>query len=490
MSSQLLTGWLCIATSGTTIDGRYISPMQLDTIAKRYDPDFYTALIWPNGDRTMPPMGSVVALMTRQEGEKVRLFAKLEPTLKLIDANLAGRYRFCAIETIDNFAGTGHPYLFGLHATDEPSMTELSAIKFHVVQHPLDDALELDGRIPTFSARSPRFVRTSSAVKESPMNLQAILDSFIFSATPGATLSTNTIYLEDNALMSCIWQASPLLARMTFRIHSDPYQPAHDPLKPTLRTGRKTGERFIVRADPSQQIHVFNEHDSSVIFTWQELATLLGGLDQAAAHAMLESLALAMFADDVVRIGFYGHFAAPDTDPATYPNGEDVAPGWHALAKAQDPDGKRILRTPVTFDPKGGAEYASLDAMVYRLLEVMPAPWRTDPRLQVLVGSELLQRHKQAHLAPGLVRSKEQQLKIADLPVNTHQHMPGNFLAITFLSNLQVIGLERCERLATGDLNDDHSWGIRFCRPQAYALGAVDAYTAFDAIHLPAIAKE
>lgn len=490
MSSQLMTGWLCIATSGATIDGRYISPSQLKTIAEHYNPDVYTALIWPNGDRAMPPMGNVVALMARQEGDQVRLFAKLEPTLALIDANQAGRYRFCAIETIDNFAGTGHPYLFGLHATDEPAMTGLSAIKFHMVPHQVNDAPELDGRIPTFSARSTRVVRSLSAPKESPMNLQSILDSFTFSAAAGAHLSTDTIFLEGSAMMSCIWQASPLLARMTFRTLTSPDAATHDPLKPALRTGRKTGARFIVRADPSKQTHDFHDHDSSAMFSWQELATLLGGLDQAAAHALLESLALAMFADDVLRIGFYGHFAAPNTDPATYPNGEDVAPGWHALAKAQDPDGKRILRTPVTFDPKGGAQYASLDAMVYRLLEAMPAPWRTDPRLQVLVGSELLQQHKQAHLAPGLVRSKEQQLKIADLPVNTHQHMPGNFLAVTFLSNLQVIGLERCERLATGDLNDNNTWGIRFCRPQAYALGAADAYTAFDAIHLPAIAKE
>lgn len=322
------------------------------------------------------------------------------------------------------------------------------------------------------------------------MNLQAILDSFTFSAVPDARLSTQTILLEGSAMMSCIWQASPLLARMTLRTLTDPHAATHDPLKPVLRTGRKVKARFIVQADPSKQTHDFHDHDSSAVFSWQELATLLGGLDHAAAHALIESLALAMFADDVLRIGFYGQFAAPNTDPITYPNGEDVAPGWHALAKAQDPEGKRILRTPVTFDPKGGGEYVDLDSMVYRLLEAMPAPWRTDPRLQVLVGSELLQQHKQAHLAPGLVRSKEQQLKIADLPVNSHQHIPGNFLAVTFLSNLQVIGLERCERLATGDLNDDNSWGIRFCRPQAYALGAVDAYTAFDLIHLANVVKE
>jgi len=122
--------------------------------------------------------------------------------------------------------------------------------------------------------------------------------------------------------------------------------------------------------------------------------------------------------------------------------------------------------------------------MVYRLLEALPEQWRQDPRLQVLVGGDLLAAHKQAHLAPGQVRSKDQQLKIADLPVNTHQHMPGSLLAVTFLSNLQVLTLELGHYLATGDLNDDNTWGIRYLRPQTYALGAPDAYTAFDSITL------
>ncbi|MFM4720065.1 P2 family phage major capsid protein [Aeromonas bivalvium] len=316
------------------------------------------------------------------------------------------------------------------------------------------------------------------------MNLEDILNGFTFSAAPDSQLSTRGTSLPGTAIMSRLWQASPLLARMTLRFMKDPHEPTQDPVKPGLRTGRTQQGRFAVRANPASQSHQFVEFDSSAVFTRTELATLFGGLTPEQARELIEAITLLMFADDVLRIGFYGQFAADSTNPVTHPNGEDVATGWQALAKQHDPEGQRILRNPVTFDPAGTGDYRDLDSMVYRLLEALPAQWRQDPRLQVLVGGDLLAAHKQAHLAPGQMRSKEQQLKIADLPVNTHQHMPGNLLAVTFLSNLQVLTLELGHSLATGDLNDDNTWGVRYWRPQTYALGAPEAYAAFDAITL------
>lgn len=491
MSSELTTGWICIATSGKTVGDLYITPTLLTTIAERYDPEYYTALIWPEGDRSQKNLGYVRQLKAEELNGQVKLYAIIEPHLGFIEANIVGRYRFCTIEVLEDFAKTGHPYLYGLHATDEPGITDLSHLKFslgldrparHIEQ-------ELDGRIPTFSVRLDQLTHQPIS-KDTPMNLEEILRGFTFSVAKDTCLSTRGTSLPGTAIMSCIWQASPLLARMTLRFMKDPYEPTQDPVKPGLRTGRTLQGRFIVRADPTSQSHQFDDFDSSAVFTRHELATLFGGLTPEQARELVEAITLPMFADDVLRIGFHGQFAADNTDPVTYPNGEDVAAGWQALAKQHDPDGLRVLLTPVSFDPAGLGDYSDLDSMVYRLLEALPAQWRQDPRLQVLVGGELLALHKQAYLAPGQVRSKEQQLKIADLPVNTHQHMPGNLLAVTFLSNLQVLTLELGHYLATGDLNDDNTWGVRYWRPQTYALGAPEAYAAFDAITLPITTEE
>lgn len=43
MSSQVKTGWICIATAGPTLDGRTVSPECLRELADTYDTSFYIA---------------------------------------------------------------------------------------------------------------------------------------------------------------------------------------------------------------------------------------------------------------------------------------------------------------------------------------------------------------------------------------------------------------------------------------------------------------
>ncbi|MNF86436.1 Phage major capsid protein, P2 family [compost metagenome] len=209
---------------------------------------------------------------------------------------------------------------------------------------------------------------------------------------------------------------------------------------------------------------------------------MLAGLDQRQANNLLEELALAAFGDDLIRVGFHGQTAAVNTDPETNPNGEDVMIGWPALAKAADPEGLRVLRDAVTFDPSGQGDFTDLDAMVYALIEKLPESYRQDPRLIVMVGGDLLRAHQKAYLKPGQVRDKQQRMKIADLPFISHQHMPGTYLAITLVENLQVLTVNRTHRLNAGGIDDLASWGIRYNRAQSYALGIPAAYAAFDAI--------
>ncbi|MCR3953549.1 GPO family capsid scaffolding protein [Aeromonas hydrophila] len=129
MSSQVKTGWVCIATAGPTLDGRTITPECLRQMAEVYDPGFYTARLWPEGARTRP-LGSVDALKVQEDAGQLKLMAILCPTLELIDLNTSGSHGFCTIEAAENFAGTGQWYLAGVSVTDQPTITGLTQLQF------------------------------------------------------------------------------------------------------------------------------------------------------------------------------------------------------------------------------------------------------------------------------------------------------------------------------------------------------------------------
>ncbi|MGY3895142.1 P2 family phage major capsid protein [Aeromonas enterica] len=317
------------------------------------------------------------------------------------------------------------------------------------------------------------------------MTLSDLLRDMRMSFVPITQASFGTLNpTVSSALSAAIVQASPFLNLLTHLSVDDQSAPLYDPIKETLRSGRKAQARFLVPADPTKQSHVYQPMDSSVIWTWQQLGQMLGGMNQQQANKALEALALAAFGDDILRVGFWGQSAAINTDPEANQNGEDVMKGWPTLAKEADPDGARVLRDAVVFDTSGAGDYADLDSMVYALIEKMPEAYRNDPRLRVLVGHDLLRAHKKAYLKPGIVRDKQQRMKIADMPTLSSQRMPGTFLALTFTENLQVLTVNHSHRLSADSIDDLASWGIRYIRGQAYGLGEPTAYTAFDAITL------
>lgn len=128
-ATTLRTDWVCIATEGKAVDGRDITRDWLTDMAETYDPDFYTALLWPEHDR-WSNFGVVQALKTVEVDGKFKLFAILCPNKDLIYYNQSGQYQFCSIEPFENFADTGRTYLFGLGVTDEPASLGTTRLKF------------------------------------------------------------------------------------------------------------------------------------------------------------------------------------------------------------------------------------------------------------------------------------------------------------------------------------------------------------------------
>lgn len=127
--SNLTTDFLCVATSGKTADGREIFAHHLEEIAESYNPETYTALIWWEHIRYRQ-LGRVLEVKTEKAGDKVKLFARLEPTEQLLRFNKDGIGLFSSIEIKTNFADSGKAYLVGLAITDQPASLGTSLLKF------------------------------------------------------------------------------------------------------------------------------------------------------------------------------------------------------------------------------------------------------------------------------------------------------------------------------------------------------------------------
>lgn len=134
MKTQLLTEFVCVATSGATVDNREISAQDLLDIAETYDPNKYTANIWIEHYRfsNLGQVAEVKAEKFNDENgvERVKLFARLSPSLELMQYNKRGQGLFTSIEFTPNFAQTGKSYLTGLAVTDSPASLHITQLNF------------------------------------------------------------------------------------------------------------------------------------------------------------------------------------------------------------------------------------------------------------------------------------------------------------------------------------------------------------------------
>lgn len=131
------TKFFRVATSGKTIDGREITPDQINQMAANYDPDKYGARIncehllslRPNGE--FPAYGDVLALKADDDkvGNRV-LLAQVDATDDLVNLSKARQKVYWSIEMNPNFASTGEAYCQGLAITDSPSSLGTEIIKF------------------------------------------------------------------------------------------------------------------------------------------------------------------------------------------------------------------------------------------------------------------------------------------------------------------------------------------------------------------------
>lgn len=137
--------WFRVATEGATVDGRSISRLHIEQMAKRFNPTLYGARIWLEHYRGMLPdspfaaLGDVAALKAEEQEGKMRLFAQIEPLPALVQMNKAGKKIYTSIELDPRFADTGEAYMVGLAVTDTPASLGTERLQFTVGDRRPDD---------------------------------------------------------------------------------------------------------------------------------------------------------------------------------------------------------------------------------------------------------------------------------------------------------------------------------------------------------------
>lgn len=251
-----------------------------------------------------------------------------------------------------------------------------------------------------------------------------------------------------------------------------------------LSTGRSGEGRFIraasLKGNPPPELFEF---DTGEVINWSDLMQVQNlTSNKNFGTILMGALFNKVFIDDV-RIGFCGKRAGGVTDPKDNPNGEDVAPGWHEIARKAS-DGKQIISDAVIIG--AGGDFLNIDAAALHLINTkIPVAYRNDPRLVVLVGYELAakERLRLFNTATGASNIEAAGAwgstvagKFAFIP----PFMPGNRLCVTMLSNLHIniaAGSFRPEFVMDDDNKCFRSSALRY---QGYGLAEVDLYAAFD----------
>ena len=138
-----------VATAGKTVDGREITPAQIDQMAASYDPQRYAARVWMEHYRSFLPdspfraYGDVVAVKTGTDSANNRvLLAQIDATQDLVKINSDRQKLFWSIEMDPNFTGTGKAYLSGLASTDSPASLGTEQLKFAIASDKAPDQVK------------------------------------------------------------------------------------------------------------------------------------------------------------------------------------------------------------------------------------------------------------------------------------------------------------------------------------------------------------
>ncbi|EEA2960293.1 phage major capsid protein, P2 family [Salmonella enterica subsp. enterica serovar Heidelberg] len=252
-----------------------------------------------------------------------------------------------------------------------------------------------------------------------------------------------------------------------------------------LYTGRVLDGRFRKKVGVSGNDYRLVETDSCAALTWQLLSVWANAGDENEFFQRVQEFTNQAFALDMLRIGFNGTKVAETTNAETNPNGEDVNKGWHQIVKEWK-DGQQIITDKVVLDGDGKGDYVSLDAMASDLINAkIPAQYRNDPRLVVLVGADLVaaesfRLYQKADKPTEKIAAQLLSDSIAGRTAYVPPFMPGKRMIVTTLPNLHIYTQRGTRQRKAEFVEDRKQYESKYLRNEGYAVEYPELYAAFD----------
>jgi P2 family phage major capsid protein len=252
----------------------------------------------------------------------------------------------------------------------------------------------------------------------------------------------------------------------------------------SIATGRKGGARFVTGQGVDGHTYELTETDSCSALTWALLSVWANAGNQKQFMQLMNQNATQRFALDMLRVGFNGTSQAADTDPVANPLGQDVNKGWHKIVSEKAAG--QIMTDPMFFDVNGGGDYQTLDAIATELKNTLIHPaLRSDPRLVVLVGSDLTavaqtSMMNKANTPSEKVAAQKMDKQIGGMHAYTPPFFPGKRIVVTMLSNLHIYTQRGTKQRKSENVEDRKQYEDKYWRNEGYAIEEFEAYAAVD----------
>ena len=256
-----------------------------------------------------------------------------------------------------------------------------------------------------------------------------------------------------------------------------------------IATGRKRDGRFFTENGLNGHEYELAETDSCSTVPWATLAVWANAGTQGQFMKLMSQNSTLRFALDMLRVGFNGKTVAVDSDPAANPMGEDVNKGWHQIVKDKAPE--QVMTDPIYFNPNAtgvlkDGEYKTLDAIVTEIKNTLIHPsLRNDPRLVVLVGSDLTataqtKMMNEANKPSEKVAAQQMDKSIGGLKAYTPPFFPGKRITVTLLTNLHIYTQKGTRSRKSENVEDRKQHEDKYWRMEGYAIEEFEGYAAVD----------
>lgn len=250
-----------------------------------------------------------------------------------------------------------------------------------------------------------------------------------------------------------------------------------------LHTGREISGRFKRKLAANGTDFELVETDTCAVMPYREMAALANFGDENQFERSVTAFFDQAIALDMLRIGLNGQRVGWPTDPEANPNGEDVNKGWHALAKDYN-GGSQVLTDAITLGV--GGDFPHLDALANHIIRTqIPKSMQEDPRLVVMVGSELaaaerLRLFNGADTPANVAGAQMALSSVASRFAFVPPFMPGMRLAVTTLSNLHIYTQEGTRKVRAEFVDEYSEYEHSYMRHEGYALQDADMYASVD----------